>query len=388
VLRIAIVTNRYPRNPDDIASPFVHHFCDALSACGVQLAVLAPEVPGEGHEVDPWVRRFHWTSSTRVFGDLSLLNPADWIRLGRGLIRGRDATRAFLEETQPDFALALWALPSGHWLSQFARSHHLPYAVWCLGSDVQVWGRRPVGKGLVTRVLTEAACVYADGFALAEETAQLAGRPCRFLPTLRPLRRSATASDPQEPVRPYVLYFGRLSRDKGVDTLLDAARLLPPAFPSRIVLCGPAAPGFDPLSEIASRNLGERCTWLPPQSPALLAELVRGAATVVIPSRRDSIPLVLGEAIQMGTPVLCSDLPDLCAVLSRYHVGSVFPTGDAAALARALLDFRPPSHFTTEAARFLSDFSPAHAARTFLADVERLLGGRRTPIVRRERAHA
>ncbi len=388
MLRLAIITNRYPRDPQDLASPFVHHFCDALSACGVQLAVLAPEVPGQGSECDPWVRRFHWTRDARVFGDLSLYNPADWIRLGRGLLRGREATRRFLEETRPDFALALWALPSGHWLSQFARANPLPYAVWCLGSDVQVWGRRPVGKGLVTRVLSEAACVYADGYALAEEAAMLSGRPCRFLPTFRPLRRAATAFDPQEPVRPYILYFGRMSRDKGVDTLLDAAKRLPPAFPSRIVLCGPPAPGFDPHAEIASRSLGDRCTYLPPQPPALLAELVRGAATVVIPTRRDSIPLVLGEAIQMGTPVLCSDLPDLCAVLSRYHVGGVFPTGDPAALARAILEFRPPAHFTTEAARFLSDVSPQNAARIFLADVERLLGGGRTATVRRERVHA
>jgi glycosyltransferase involved in cell wall biosynthesis len=245
-------------------------------------------------------------------------------------------------------------------------------------------------RRLVARVLNDAASVYADGFALAAETAALAGRPCRFLPSLRPLGRSLVAQDPQEPVRPYLLYYGRLSRDKGVDTLLDAAALLPADYPTGIVLCGPPDDGFDVAREIASRALGSRCTLLPAQEPALLAELVRGAAAVVIPSRRDSIPLVLGESIQLGTPVLCADLPDLCAVLSRYRVGLVFPMGKPAALARAITGFRTPAHFATEAARFLYDFSPALAAESFLADVERVLGNdaRSTPSRQTEYAHA
>lgn len=390
MFRLALVTNRYPRNADDLASPFVHHFCEALVQNGVKVAVLAPEYPGPGGEADPWVRRFHWTDSDRVFGELSLYRPGDLVRLGRGIVKGSNATRNFLEETKPDFALALWALPSGYWLWRHARSLGIPYAVWCLGSDIQVWGRRPGVRSLVSRILVEAAGVYADGFALAEETAELSGRACRFLPSLRPLRRAATATDPQEPVQPYMLYYGRMSHDKGTDTLLDAARLLPGAFPSRMVLCGPCAPGFDAAREIEARGVQARCTYLPPQPPALLAELVRGAHAVVIPSRRDSIPLVLGEAIQLGTPVICSDLPDLCAVLSRYQVGRVFAAGDATALARALTDFRPPAHFSTQAARFLADFSPGQAARTFIHDVlqQPLVRRRISAPAARERVHA
>ena len=390
MLKLAVITNRYPQDEADVASPFVHHFCRALVAHHVQLSVLAPAYPTDRAERDPWVRRFHWTRSDRVFGQLSPVWPPDLFRIVWGWSLGLRATRRFLAEVRPDFALALWALPSGAWLARYARQLGLPYAVWCLGSDIQLWGRRPFVRSLVADVLGEAALVYADGYALAEETAELAGRACRFLPSLRPLRRAASAVDAQEPIRPYMLYYGRLSRDKGVDVLLDAAAQLLPAWNTGLVLCGPADASLDVPEQVASRGLESRCTVLPTQRPELLAELIRGARAVVIPSRRDSIPLVLGESVQLGTPVLCSDLPDLCAVLSRYHVGDVFSAGQPAALAAAMQSFRTPLHFAGEAARLLASFSPETAANTFLADIQRHLRRPSHPVVqgRREPAHA
>lgn len=390
MLKLAIVTNRYPQDASDLASPFVHHFCRALVSQDVQLSVLAPAYSSNSGERDPWVRRFHWTRSDRVFGQLSLLRPTDLFRLVRGLAAGQRATSRFLTDVKPDFVLALWALPSGLWVARQARRTGLPYAVWCLGSDIQLWGKRPGVRSLVAGVLGDAAHLYADGYALALETGALAGKSCHFLPSLRLLPRAATAQDSQEMVRPYFLYYGRLSRDKGVDVLLDALAMLPAKWATGVVLCGPPDPGFDVGKQIAKRALQSRCTLLPAQDPALLAELVRGAKAVVIPSRRDSIPLVLGESIQLGTPVLCSDLPDLCAVLSRYHLGGVFGTGQPTALARALEGFKTPALFASEAARFLTDFSPLRAAQTFLADVQRTLGrGSHAPKEHhREAAHA
>ena len=391
VLRLAIVTNRYPRDPDDLASPFVHHFCDALSACGVQLAVLAPEVPGEGRETDPWVRRFHWTRDARVFGDLSLYNPADWIRLAARDSCGAGRPRAgFSKRLSPTSRWLCGRLPSGYWLSQFARTHQLPYAVWCLGSDVQALGPAARGEGAGD------ARAWRSGQRVRRRLrARRRSRPClrgglaAFSPPRDPCARAVTASDPQEPVRPYVLYFGRLSRDKGVDTLLDAARLLPPAFPSRFVLCGPAAPGFDPHAEIASRSLADRCTCLPPQSPALLAELVRGAGhggdSVAAGQRSRSSWAKRSRWARR----CCARICPTCAPCSRVITwAECFPRVTRPPWRAALLEFRPPAHFTTEAARFLSDFSPAHAARTFLADVERLLGGRHPTPQTRESVHA
>ena len=366
--RLVVVTNRYPADASDIASPFVHDFCAALAARGVELRVVTPHYPGIEKEQDPWVTRFRWATSNRVLGQLSLFNPISAAKVLLALGRGRHAVSKACREFTPDFVLALWALPSGWWAMHAALHHRVPYAVWCLGTDVQVWGRRPVGRSVVRRILRSARHVYADGFALADETASLADRACRFLPSMRRLKPSGpdhvgSAGDP------YFLYFGRLGRAKGVDDLLAACRLLKDKGDLRVVLAGTPDPRYDIESKIRRMDVGHMCRYVGRLAPAELAGYIRHARAVVIPSHRDSIPLVLGEALQQGVPVICSDLPDLYAVLSRYQVGTVFETGNVGDLAQRLCAFKKPPAFSAAAARFLSDFSAETAAFQFLTDV-------------------
>ena len=131
-------------------------------------------------------------------------------------------------------------------------------------------------------------------------------------------------------------------------------------------------PGLDVPAEIERRQLQSRVQFVGELGPGPLATYIRHAQAVVIPSHRDSIPLVLGEALQLGTPVLCSDLPDLCEVLGQYRVGTVFPAGDTVSLARQLNAFRTPPAFSTEAARFLADCSPDAAVTRLMSDLAEL----------------
>ena len=245
----------------------------------------------------------------------------------------------------------------------------------CLGSDIQLWGRRWGVRGLIRRILRGASGIFADGYALAEDTAALSGRTCEFLPTLRLLSSTDEPdSDSHLPDQPYFLYYGRLCRDKGVVDLLDAVAMLPDNSPVRVVLAGVADPGFDTAGLIEARGVGPLCTLLGELTPERLTGCVRQARAVVLPSHRDSIPLVLGESIQLGTPVLCSDLRDLCDLLTRYQLGSVFTGGSPEALCRALQSYKPPTRFGSEAARFISDFSPARSADQILATAAKALG--------------
>jgi glycosyltransferase involved in cell wall biosynthesis len=222
---------------------------------------------------------------------------------------------------------------------------------------------------LIRGILSGAAHVYADGFALATETEAMAGRPCGFLPSLRQLGNGGKTrpEHPQNGER-YFLYVGRLSRAKGVIDLLAAARLLGSETDFKIVLAGFADPGLDVPREIRRHGLEHICRYVGALLPESLSAYLRHATAVVIPSHRDSIPLVLGEALQAGKPVLCADLPDLCAVLNRYRVGSVFQGGNVQSLADSLKSFKTPRNLTAEIARFLADFSPAAAAAQFVAD--------------------
>ena len=374
-MRLLVITNRYPMDDSDDASPFVRDFCVALRAEGCDLRVLTPHYPHKGPVRDPWLSRFAWVRSDRVLGQLSLFNPADLYKAAVAVVAGKKAALALARQFSPDFTLALWALPSGYWALQVALRLGVPYGVWCLGSDIQVWGRRPILKGFVRRVLRHAKLRYADGFALAAETALLGPGTCAFLPTMRRLPESRDQEMPHpEAGRRYFLFLGRLSPEKGVLDLLDAAARLDAATEFGIVFAGIPDGRVNVEGEIAQRRLERICHYAGHLEGRELLSWLCHAEAVVLPSHRDSIPLVLGEAVQVGTPVLCSDLPDFTAVLARYRVGATFPARRPDLLARALVHYLPPDNYAAERIRFLADFSPEGAARRVLADVRGTLG--------------
>lgn len=367
--RIAIVSNRYPVDGHDAASPFVHDFCTSLQSLNAEVQVVTPYYPTDRQERDHWVTRFHWTSDTRVFSQLSLTRPADMVSLVRALSVGKSATREMVDSFKPQAILALWAIPSGWWAMSAARRLGIPYGIWALGTDIQVWAHRPIARGMIKRILRNAAWIYADGFALCDEVTKIAGRDCTFLPSQRVLadRPESDAPHPNNGDR-YFLYFGRLAREKGVLDLLSAAEQLGHNSDFKIVFAGLPDGSVEVQQEISRRNLEQVCRYVGPLNPNHIFDYLRHAEAVVIPSHRDSIPLVLGEALQADTPVICSDLPDLCALLHRYHVGDVFETGNVLALARALETFKRPNELPLEITRFLNDFGPAAAAGRFLED--------------------
>ena len=69
-------------------------------------------------------------------------------------------------------------------------------------------------------------------------------------------------------------------------------------------------------------------------SDAELAVLLRAASVLIMPSRAEGFGLPVAEAMAVGTPVICSDIPALAEVAGGAAV--LVPPGDPAALADAL----------------------------------------------------
>jgi glycosyltransferase involved in cell wall biosynthesis len=143
--------------------------------------------------------------------------------------------------------------------------------------------------------------------------------------------------DPGEPFPaadrgPHVVFVGRLVEEKGIQTLMDAARLAPDV---RVVVAGDGP--LRPLVEQTAAALPtlEYLGWV---SEQLVTELLATASVAVIPSEwyEAAAPLTLLRALALGTPVVCSDLENICGDVRRYGAGRVFQTGSAPALAQAL----------------------------------------------------
>ncbi len=372
-MNILLVTNRYPRDSDDPAAPFVPDFAEALTALGVRVIISTPQYgTPSGGEADH-VHRFTFESTTdeTPIGSWNLLAPRTWSRVHRFVSAGERAADDLVVRYSIDHILALWALPSGWFARCAARRHQVPYSVWCLGSDINCWARRPVFGQITRHILRKAEWVFADGFALARAARRLANRPCRFLPSCRRLSRSLTAEHGLNGDRPYFLYAGRLHRDKGIYDLVAAYRQAKLAAAGYDLVFIGEGPELERLRLVAGDTIvGANIKILGRIPTPLLAEYYRGARAAIIPSRSDSLPLVFAEAVQNGCPVVAYDTGDLGLFIRRFNVGQVIAPGDVAALARSMAQYAAGDTTSMPGSEaMLEVLSPARAARKFLATI-------------------
>ncbi|CAA9289395.1 MAG: Phosphatidylinositol alpha-mannosyltransferase [uncultured Friedmanniella sp.] len=170
---------------------------------------------------------------------------------------------------------------------------------------------------VVRRYLGRDPQVIPNGFRWAEFGG--AGRP---------------ADDWRGGAHPRLVFLGRVEEPrKGLGVLLAAL---------------PAVRAVHPDLEVVVAGRGQRAlpAWVrretsvtDPEKAALLA----GADVFVAPhTARESFGIVLLEAMASGAPVVASDLPAFTSLLAHDRddggVGRLFPTGDAEALAGAVLD--------------------------------------------------
>jgi glycogen synthase len=133
--------------------------------------------------------------------------------------------------------------------------------------------------------------------------------------------------------RPRVVYVGRINRQKGVHTLVEAASLV--QTPNVQVLLVGDGPGRASLERsIRRRGLGDRIhiTGFRPhrEVPAFL----RHADLFCLPSRYEEFGSVLLDAMQAKVPIVASNtggIPDAVG-----PAGRLVPPGDATALAVAI----------------------------------------------------
>jgi glycosyltransferase involved in cell wall biosynthesis len=207
---------------------------------------------------------------------------------------------------EADLFHAHW-LPSG-WVAARAGK---PYVVQVWGTDVELARRAP---WLARSVLRGARLVIAASTALAESASTLGARDVRVIPSGVDLPDEVGAeADP-----PHVLYAGRLSAEKGVFELVEAAEGL------ELVVAGdgplrtrvPGALGFVPHDE--------------------LQRLYARAAVVACPSRREGFGVACLEAMAHGRPVVATDVGGLRDLVTDGETGLVVPPRDPAALRGAL----------------------------------------------------
>ncbi len=145
-----------------------------------------------------------------------------------------------------------------------------------------------------------------------------------------------------DPDRPFVLFVGRITRQKGVPQLLRAVRDIDPA--AQVVLCA-GAPDTPEIEQEFRDLFGalsrarDGVHWIPRMLPRPeVIQLLTHAAVFVCPSVYEPLGIVNLEAMACGTPVVASRVGGIPEVVEDGVTGTLVTLDEEfeAGLARAL----------------------------------------------------
>jgi len=149
-----------------------------------------------------------------------------------------------------------------------------------------------------------------------------------FLPDPLPAPGSSNEREP------YVVYLGRLSSEKGVETLLAAMAGLP-NLGLKIVGAGPQAEALQAMAQWRELHQVKFLGYVDGEEKW---HLLRRALAVVVPSVcYENFPLAAVEGMAVGTPVVASKLGSLPYVVEDGRSGLLFCPGDGRDLRRKLV---------------------------------------------------
>jgi glycosyltransferase involved in cell wall biosynthesis len=292
-MKVVVLTTSYPRSETDAAGRFVADAVERVRAAGTEVEVVSPA-------------GFHDFGLAYGWGIAGNLRRRPWrAPLVPGFMASyaRAARRAAVDA---DLVHAHW-LPSG----AAALATRKPFVVQLHGTDVALARRaRPLARS----VLRRAQAVVCPSSALAGEATRLGARQVEVVP--HGVDLPAEVGEEADP--PEVLFAGRLSREKGILELVEAAEGL------NLVVAGdgplrdriPMASGFVP--------------------PAELARLYSRAAIVACPSRREGFGVACLEAMAHGRPVVAAGVGGLLDLVVNGETGILVEPGNVPALRAAL----------------------------------------------------
>jgi glycosyltransferase involved in cell wall biosynthesis len=312
---------------------------------------LAPELTEARHEVtgcqvrflsSSWLHRhlWHWFYLSRAAWRWRWLYPA-YALVASYLALASWAFLRVLRRDRPDFFFVQdYATGRFDVLVVMARTLGVPLIAYHSGSQPEKY---------VGRLAKRWTIAHADSLiASSKDELEMLARRYRVprerlvviltpidTSTFRPLDRSeACRAAKLDPQRRYLLFVGRLDDPvKRVSTLIRIFAAVAAQHQHVDLLIAGKGPDEEKLRRLAEERVPGRVRFLGWVSRAEVKALLYNLADcLVLNSRSEGFPTVIGEAMACGTPVLASRVGGVGELVVEGQTGWLFPPGDESAL--------------------------------------------------------
>ncbi len=321
-----IITSSYPTiSGESFEGACVEVFAQALSQLGHNVTIFTQCVRKNYYKDSEHLslRRFQWSRHVKPLSTLKLSH--DFGKIYLYFSKGLHEVNNIIKEQKFDLAICAWAIPSGLFGLYLKKRYGIPYAIWALGSDIWNHSTFSISRYILRHVLNHALNIYADGYGLAEEIHQITQKDVSFLPTSRKLPQIVPSNLTLNPDQKHFIFVGRYHVNKGPDILIEAIHLLPPGLQAKSYF------HFFGLGEMrayleAMINKYELNHCIALNGPINIYNLSRYLEQVdyiVIPSRIESIPVILSDALQKQCSIIATNVGDMGTLLTKHNMGYI-----------------------------------------------------------------
>ena len=353
-MKVLVIGSVYPRFQEDAEVPWLRTSIAHLKKAGVEIQVLAPAYKGlKSHDIDgTHVNRFRyapasWEILTHEEGAPSKMASKPWLQLLAipYIINGFFQCIRICRKWRPDVIHAHWPFPHAYIALGAAKLFKIPLVLNFHGAELLLIRKKKWVKPLLKFAIGQAQAIFANSSFTAGKIKALRNVDVEWSPYGTTLETKAQLLVPHAVNGKFkILFVGRHIERKGICYLIEAAKYLPrDKFEIRIVGVGDLTEQLHVIAnEVKQSNPDSaEIIFTGKLSPEDLANEYKTANVFTLPAIVDhkgdteGLGVVLIEAMELGLPIVASNVGGIPDVVVDGESGILVPEKDPAALADA-----------------------------------------------------